>query len=88
MKTTVDIRDDLLEAAKRRAGKLGIPVRALLERALEDHLRDASSTEASAFSLRVFDRPRPTAALQSGNWDNMRELIYAEREAKVGHDRG
>lgn len=87
MKTTVDIRDDLLEAAKRRAGKLGIPVRALLERALEDYLRDASA-EASAFSLRVFDRPRPTAALLSGDWKAMRELIYAEREAKVGHDRG
>ncbi|HRQ64941.1 MAG TPA: hypothetical protein PKZ76_08760 [Xanthomonadaceae bacterium] len=87
MKTTVDIRDDLLEAAKRRAGKLGIPVRALLERALEEHLREAA-TEASAFSLRVFDRPRPTAALRSGAWDEMRELIYAEREARIAHDRG
>ncbi len=40
MKTTIEIRDDLLRAAKKRAIDRGVPLRALVEKALEREVAD------------------------------------------------
>jgi hypothetical protein len=54
MKTTVEIADDLFEAAKKRAAELREPLRALIERGLRAEL------------ARRADRPAGDAPSRSG----------------------
>jgi hypothetical protein len=46
MKTTIEIRDDLLKAAKKRAIDRGVPLRALVEEALEREVADGEEVES------------------------------------------
>ena len=81
MKTTVEIPDALLNAARRAAARDGVTVRALLveglHRVLESRKRDA------AFQLR--DASFKGEGLQDhvadGSWERLRDLAYEGRGA-------
>jgi hypothetical protein len=79
MKTTVEIPDALLNAARRVASRDGITVRALLieglHRVLESRKRD------TAFKLRdaSFKGEGLQPDVAEGSWERMRDLAYEGR---------
>jgi len=80
MKTTVEISDPLLEAARQAARRDGTTVRALLERGLRLALEERRRTPR--FQLRdasVGGRGlRPEA--EGLNWEELRAFTYGKRE--------
>lgn len=79
MKTTVEIADDLLERAKRRARRTGQPVRALIEQGLRLVLQ--AEQESPKFHLAdhsVGDRHGKNP-LESLSWQDLRDEIYGSR---------
>lgn len=84
MKTTVEISDPILRAAKETAQREGTSLRALLEEGLQLSLeRRESKAEESRFRLRdasVGGRGlRPE--LEGASWDRIRELAYEDHGA-------
>lgn len=82
MKTTVDIRDDLLERARKRARSDRTTLRALLESALEAQLAHAPKRRRRQPQIQVFDAPKPVPGTGL-DWSRMKEMIYAERETRI-----
>jgi len=80
MKTTIEIADPLLEAARRAARRDGTTVRAIVEHGLRLALSERCSP--AAFKLR--DASVDGQGLQSGieglPWDTLRSLAYGDRE--------
>ena len=80
MKTTIEIADPLLEAARRAARREGTTVRAIVEHGLR--LALAERRRAIAFKLR--DASVDGQGLQPGMeglpWDALRLLAYGDRE--------
>jgi hypothetical protein len=81
MKTTVEIPDALLEAAKRRAAERGTTLRALLEEGLRSVLEAEAASEP--FSLRdaAVSGSGVRAGVQEGRWETVADLIYERRGA-------
>ena len=81
MKTTLDIHDELLIRAKRHAKETGRPLRALVE----DGLRQALSATPDPQPYRLPDlsvgNPDAPDPLESYSWQDLRDLIYGDREA-------
>lgn len=79
MKTTVEISDALLEAAKARATHEGVTVRSLIEEGLRRVLDGASAAEG----FRLPDASVPGRGLgphvREGSWETVRALIYEGR---------
>ena len=79
MKTTIDIADPLLEAAKKAAAREGTTLRALVELGLR-HVLEARK-RGGAFRLRKASFRG--AGLQPGakvlSWEQIGELAYGER---------
>ena len=79
MKTTVDISDALLEAAKRRAAQRGTTLRALIEEGLREVLDPG--TPAEGFHLRdatvsgLGVRPE----IREGSWEALADRIHDGR---------
>ena len=77
MKTTIDIADSLLEAAKVRAAQEGSTLKQVVEHALRAHL-EVGRASRKKFKLR--SKPFKGNGLQSGiaegRWDDIRSLIY------------
>lgn len=80
VKTTLDIHDELLDRARRQATRTGRPLRALVE----DGLRQVLSTGARRERYRLPDlsvgNPDGRDPLEAHSWQDLRELIYGERE--------
>ena len=80
MKTTLDIHDELLLRAKRRVKQTGRPLRALVE----DGLRQVLSAKTERRPYRLPDlsvgNPGDSDPLESYSWQDLRELIYDDRE--------
>ncbi|MYE13661.1 MAG: DUF2191 domain-containing protein [Gammaproteobacteria bacterium] len=79
MKTTIDIQDELLERAKRRASETGSSLRAVVEDGLRAVL--ASPPVENRYTLpdlRVGD-PNDPDPLEQYSWPELRELIYGDR---------
>ena len=78
MKTTIEISDSLLEAAKRQAGDRGTTLRALVE----EGLRTVLETEPSGTSFTLRDASTAGRGLRpgvrEGGWDRILELTYEE----------
>lgn len=87
MKTTLEIRDDLLDRARRQARSRGTTLRAILESALEAQLARAPARKAKHPRIRVFDAPRPAHGMTL-DWNQMKDFIYTEREARIIRGRG
>ena len=80
MKTTIDISDSLLKAARQAARRDGTTLRALVEHGLR--LALAERRQATAFDLR--DASVDGRGLQPGaeglSWEELRALAYGDRE--------
>jgi hypothetical protein len=77
MKTTIEISDALLRAAKRSARARGLTLRALVEEGLRRVLRD--EVAATPFRLRRASFKGKGTAAGVRDWDAVRELIYPGR---------
>lgn len=78
MKTTLDIKDELLLSAKKLAERTGRPLRAVVEEGLRLVLTQQS--EKKPFRLKdcsVGDGDRPDP-LESWSWQDLRDEIYGE----------
>lgn len=75
MKTTIELSDALLTAAKRHARTRGMTLRALIEEGLRRVLRDAE--QQPPFRLRRASFKGVGRDAQSGAWSTVRDLIYA-----------
>ncbi len=80
MKTTIDIADPLLEAAKQVAQQRGITLRALVELGLRQVL-EASSKNKRTFKLRKasFRGQGLQAQVQDASWEQLRQMSYGDR---------
>lgn len=82
MKTTLDIKDDLLIRAKQLARKKGQPLRAIVEDSLRVALEVAEEPpryELPDFSVGDPDGDDP---LQRMTWQDLRAEIYGEPESR------
>jgi Arc/MetJ family transcription regulator len=81
MKTTIEIADALLAAARRVAASERTTVRRLVEDGLRRVLRERP--RAARFRLRraAFKGKGLQAPLREGDWDRIRELTYQDRGA-------
>lgn len=77
MKTTIELSDALLDAARAVAAAEGVPVRALVERGLRLVVAEASRP-AKPFVLRKasFKGEGLQPELQGASWERLRELAY------------
>ena len=79
MKTTLDIKDELLARAKRLAKESGKPLRAIVE----DGLRATLAAEERPVSYELsdcsFGDPKGDDPLELLSWQDLREQIYGGR---------
>lgn len=78
MKTTVDIADGLLTAAKQRAARDGTTVRALIEAGLQRILAE-DDTERMVFRLRRASVPGEGMVESDASWAELRRMAYEGR---------
>ena len=78
MKTTLDIKDDLMRRAKRLALRKGQPLRALVEEGLQRVL--AADQQRSTYQLpdRAVGDSRMPNPLEALSWPELRAEIYGE----------
>ena len=78
MKTTLDIKDDLMQRAKRLALRKGQPLRALVEEGLQRVL--AADQQRSTYQLpdRAVGDSRMPNPLEALSWPELRAEIYGE----------
>ena len=81
MKTTVDITDQLLAAAKRQAVRDGTTVRALIEEGLRQVVQERR--RRGTFSLRraTFAGNGLQPEVREGSWERIRDFVYEGRGA-------
>ena len=79
MKTTIEISEPVLRAAKAAAAREGTTVRALVEEGLRKVL--AERKNRSTFRLRsvAFRGDGLSQAAQSAGWEGIRDMIYEGR---------
>lgn len=79
MKTTIEISDPLLDAAREEARRRSTTVKALIEEGLRHVLADEASR--APFQLRrcSFAGRGLRAELENTTWDQLRELAYEGR---------
>lgn len=78
MKTTIDIRDDLLAQATRHAKRSGLPLSAVIEDGIQRVLSDRPSSDhynPPDMSVGDPDDPDP---LKSYSWSELRDMIYGD----------
>jgi hypothetical protein len=76
MKTTIEISDSLLLAAKERAAKEGTTLRALVELGLYRVLEDADHREPFTLRQVTFGGRGMTPEFRDGGWEKIRDAIY------------
>lgn len=81
MKTTIEIADPLLAAARRAAAKGGTTLRQLIEEGIRRVLAD--QTIEPAFTLRKasFKGKGLQSPLVEGDWERVRDLAYEKHGA-------
>ena len=77
MKTTVEISDALLRAAKQRARARGVTLRTLIEEGLRRVLDEWP--EAAPFRLRRASFKGEGRTPEAASWEAVRDLIYSDR---------
>lgn len=78
MKTTVEITDDLLRAAKRAAAVRETTLRDLIERGLRRELGDDLGGDYTLVDA-SFTGSGTLPGIDEGDWGSVRELIYDGR---------
>ncbi len=79
MKTTIDIADPLLEAAKAAARNERTTLRALVEESLRRTLTERKSRPPFKLRDASFDGDGLQPGLQDGDWGRIRDMIYEGR---------
>lgn len=79
MKTTVDIADDLADAARERARRDGITLRALLEEGLRLALARPERSAGRELELVTFGGDGFEHGVDLNDPAQLREAVYAER---------
>ena len=79
MKTTLDIKDELLARAKRLAKESGKPLRAIVEDGLRATLAAEERTVSYELSDCSFGDPNGDDPLELLSWQDLREEIYGGR---------
>jgi hypothetical protein len=80
MKTTVDLPDALLQAARERARREDTTLRELVAEGLRRVLAEEADAAAYRYEPVVFDgEPGTQPGVDIGDWATVRELIYGER---------
>ena len=79
MKTTLDIHDELLTRAKRRARQTGRPLRALVEDGLRHVLSETSERSPYRLPDMSVGDPNGPNPLEHLSWAEVRDLIYEGR---------
>jgi hypothetical protein len=79
MRTTLDLRDDLLREAKKRAADQGETLTRLLERALHLYLQ---AGDATATDFRFEPLVKRGEALTALDWDD-RDALYERMEGRA-----
>ena len=81
MKTTIELNDTLLQAARDLAARQGTTLRGVFEAALRSYLQSQSGTRRAPFQLRRHtfsgNGLRPEAA--EAGWERIRDLSYEGR---------
>lgn len=80
MKTTIEISDALIRAAKKAAAREGTTLRNLVERGLRHVIADGKAPRV-AFKLRraSFKGKGLQREFENASWDEVREAIYRGR---------
>ena len=76
MKTTIEISDALLDAAKRHAGEKGTTLRALVETGLRTVLDSAPNDDAFVLRDASICGKGLRPDVREGGWDRIAELTY------------
>lgn len=81
MKTTIELSDALLQAAKDAAAGQGTTLRSVFESALRDYLEQVANKPRHAFVLRrhTFGGKGLRAEVAEAGWERIRELAYEGR---------
>lgn len=81
MKTTIELNDTLLQAAKDIAARQGTTLRGVFEAALRSYLQSQSGSQRAPYQLRRHtfsgNGLRPEAA--EAGWERIRDLSYEGR---------
>ena len=82
VKTTLDLRDELLLRAKRHARETGRPLRAVVEDGLRSVL--AAPRPRTQYRMPDLSAGNPEAAdpLEEYSWQDLRSMIYGEPDAR------
>ncbi|NJD18909.1 MAG: DUF2191 domain-containing protein [Gemmatimonadetes bacterium] len=79
MKTTVEISDALLDAAKATAARRGTTLRTLLEEGLRRVLDDGAAGERFTLPDASVTGRGLSPGIEEGSWEAVRSLIYEGR---------
>lgn len=79
MKTTIDLPDTLLQAARARARQEDTTLRELVAEGLRRVLEEQQDASSYRYEPVVFDgEPGTQPGVDIGDWATVRELIYGE----------
>ncbi|MGH7462002.1 MAG: type II toxin-antitoxin system VapB family antitoxin [Longimicrobiales bacterium] len=83
MKTTIELADHLLKAARKRAEREGTTLRALVEEGLRRVLNEDDVRARKRFQLRraSFKGKGLNPGVEEGSWERVRDAIYEGRGA-------
>jgi hypothetical protein len=80
MKTTLDIKDELLIRAKKYAKRLGKPLRAVVEDSLREMLARATPSADYEMPDRSVGDPTAQDPLELLSWQDLRREMYGEAD--------
>ena len=82
MKTTLDIKDDLLIRAKKLAKRTGRPLRAVVEESLRLTLSQAEQQSSYELPDVSFGDANANDPLESLTWQDLRQEIYGSPDSR------
>lgn len=78
-KTTIELREPLLDAAQETAAREGTTLRALVEEGLELVMKEHRTREPFSLRKATYKGKGVQSGVQEGNWAGIRSLIYEGR---------
>ena len=78
MKTTIDIADPLLDAARKKATREGTTLRALVERGLRRVVAEEEPRKPFKLKFVTFKGDGLTPEFEGAGWEKIRDAIYED----------